>query len=156
MNLKRVVLLAAMFSMLYTAIEAEIPYRRYCNARFAYCLDYPARFTMEAAPVNNDGRTFYDEYGGMEMEVYGTHNALESTLSADMRETAGEIDRVTYKKMGRNWFVLSGYSGRNIVYIKKWLHNDEFYVLQMIYPVSAKKIYDKIVTRISRSFGIAR
>jgi len=146
----------AIFSLLYTTTRAEIPYERYCNSRFPYCLDYPARFTMEAAPVNNDGRTFYDEYGGMEMEVYGTRNALETTLSADMRETAGEIDRVTYRKMGRNWFALSGYSGRNIVFIKKWLHDNEFYALHMIYPVSARKIYDKIVARISRSFGLAQ
>ena len=119
-------------------------------------MDYPARFVVEPAPTNNDGRTFYDEYGGMEMEVYGTYNALDSTLSADMGETAGEIDRVTYRKKGRNWFVLSGYSGRNIVYIKKWLHGNVFYCLHMIYPISTKKMYDRIVTRISRSFRFVR
>ena len=38
-------------------------YANYCNSRYGFCVDYPANFGMEPAPVNNDGRVFYDGEG---------------------------------------------------------------------------------------------
>ncbi|HPR90415.1 MAG TPA: hypothetical protein PLD93_03160, partial [Synergistaceae bacterium] len=63
-----------------------------------------------------------------------------------------DFDTVTYRAKGKNWFVLSGYRGSDIVYLKLWVGPDAVNGLEMAYPSALKKEYDAVVTNIVRSF----
>jgi len=130
---------------------AEIPYKKYCNARFEFCVLYPVTFGMGPAPDNNDGREFYDR-DGFSMTASGMYNVLENSLKDEMKSQEEDFDTVTYRRMKDNWFVLSGYSGKNILYIKTFLAHDTLYHLYIRYPENLKKEYNTIVSKIARSF----
>lgn len=146
--------LTTLFVIIFiTQLYAQLPYKQYCNGRYALCVKYPVTFGVEPAPFNNDGRVFYDGEG-FSMRVYGSQNALEHTMKDEMREEASQFDTVTYKVAKRNWYVLSGYSGRDIVYIKTYMRDDVFYHLHIKYPIKLKAEYGDIVSQVSRSFKI--
>ncbi len=130
---------------------AQMPYKKYCNARFEFCVLYPVTFGMGPAPDNNDGREFYDR-DGFSMTASGIYNVLENSLKDEMKSQEEGFDTITYRRMKGNWFVLSGYSGQNILYIKTYMRHDTFYHLYIRYPVSLKKEYDPIVSKIAKSF----
>jgi len=54
---------------------AKMDYKEYCNARFGFCVLHPVTFGIKPAPVNNDGREFYDGNG-----FYMTASAMYNVL----------------------------------------------------------------------------
>ena len=46
------------FLMLVNNIGEDLSYKKYCNARFDFCVEYPASFVNLPPPENNDGLTF--------------------------------------------------------------------------------------------------
>ena len=91
-----------------THVNAQQAYTKYCNARYGFCVEYPVNYGTEPASYNNDGRVFYDNEG-YSMRAYGSYNALENSLEAEMREGEKEFDVITYRVSKNNWYVLSGY-----------------------------------------------
>lgn len=141
------------FLMLLLSSQLYASYEQYCNARFGFCVDVDNQWGKEAAPVNNDGRSFFDGEG-LRVNVWGSYNALNETLREAMHNAKNELDRVTYEAMRGNWFVVSGYKGSDIVYTKVFLHNDTYYTLLITYPTALQKEYNAIVTRLSKTFRI--
>ena len=123
----------------------------YCNARFGFCLSCPDGFEMDPPPTNDDGRIFRDQNGCI-LTAWGGYNALGETLAEALTSQSANFDTVTYKTKGKNWFVLSGYKGSDIVYLKLWVGSDAINGLRIEYPSSMKKKYDAVVTKIVRSF----
>ena len=130
---------------------AQMDYKKYCNARFNFCVLYPVTFGMGPAPDNNDGRNFYDREG-FSMTASGMYNVLENSLKDEMKSQEEDFDTVTYHKVKDNWYVLSGYKDNNILYIKTYMGKETIYHLYIRYPAKLKKDYNKIVSKASRSF----
>jgi len=124
---------------------------RYCNQRFGFCVDYPQNLEMEPPPVNNDGRRFHDRDGFL-MIASGINNSMEETLHSEMESQEEELDTVTYRKFGSNWYVLSGFKGPDIVYLKTYVGRGSINRLYIKYRTSLRSRYDKMVDSISRSF----
>jgi hypothetical protein len=135
-------------------VRAE-EYVNYCNGRYGFCACYPKHFGVEPAPVNDDGRRFYDG-NGLTMTVSGINNALDDTLQSEMRSESKDFDKITYRAKGDNWFVLSGQKGANIVYLKTYAGKGSINHLYIGYPAGQKAEYDGIVARISRCFKPGR
>jgi hypothetical protein len=75
--------------------------KKYCNARFGFCVRYPASLIKDrAAPENGDGRRF-DNGNSLVMTVSGINNALDDTLKSEMRSARDEFDRITYRARAR-------------------------------------------------------
>jgi len=130
---------------------AQMDYKKYCNSRFNFCVLYPVTFGVGPSPDNNDGRKFYDREG-FSMTASGMYNVLENSLKKEMKSQEEAFDTVTYRRMKDNWFVLSGYSGKDILYIKTYIAHDTLYHLYIRYPESLKKEYNAIVSKIAKSF----
>lgn len=60
-------------------------------------------------------------------------------------------DEITYKTLGSNWFVISGYSGDNIFYQKSFVGDDENTFL-IEYPQTQKEKYSDMTTYLEKSF----
>lgn len=136
-----------------TQVNAQLAYTKYCNARYGFCVEHPVTFGKEPAPLNNDGRAFYDGEGYF-MRAYGSHNALEHSIKAEMRSEEKGFDVITYRTAKNNWYVLSGYKDNDIVYIKTYMSKDKrvFYHLRIKYPAKFKREYNNIVSKVSKSF----
>ena len=142
------ILFLALFSL---SANAKEPYNEYCNARFRFCVQYPANFGKGPAPVNNDGRDFYDN-DGFYMTASGMHNVLNNSLQAERKSQEEDFDRITYRVSKKHFFVLSGYDGEDILYIKTYIGKDFIYHLYIRYPSNRKHYYDRYVSKISKSF----
>ncbi|MDD3916598.1 MAG: hypothetical protein PHX00_05555 [Synergistaceae bacterium] len=148
------VLARGVLLLVLCAVSSEAQVRmekEYCNARFGFCFWYPVRFEMDPPPENDDGRVLRDGDGCV-VTAWGGYNVLEETLEDAMTLRSADFDTVTYRAKGKNWFVLSGYRGSDIVYLKLWVGPDAVNGLEMAYPSALKKEYDAIVTKIVRSF----
>ena len=130
-------------------------YVKYCNGRFGFCICHPSHFGIEPAPVNDDGRRFYDG-NGLNMTASGINNVLDDTLQSEMRSASEDFDKITYRAKGDNWFVLSGHKGANILYLKTYVGKGSANHLRVEYPADQKAEYDGIVARISRCFKPGR
>jgi hypothetical protein len=126
-------------------------YKKYCNERYGFCVEYPEDFGMEPAPTNNDGRVFYDGEG-FRFSASGINNVMDKTLKSEMLSQEQNFDTVSYRTSGNNWYVLSGLKENKIIYLKTFVGKGAINHLHISYTSSMKNEYKSIVTRISRSF----
>jgi len=145
-------LVKTIFVITLLTMTLHASYERYCNARFGFCVDVKRSWGKEPAPANNDGRSFFDNEG-FKMSVYGSYNALDQNLRAHQEGYRSELDQITYQPIKHNWYVLSGYKGSEIIYIKTFLNNKTFYTLYIRYPKALQGRYNPIVSRLSKSFN---
>ncbi|MBC8035709.1 MAG: hypothetical protein H7X89_00610 [Rhizobiales bacterium] len=78
-------------------------------------------------------------------------------IRAEYIKSRGAAD-VVYERTKRDFLVLSGFRGDNIFYTKVALSSDNeiICVLDISYPRKAKRAFDAVVTRMSRSFAAER
>lgn len=145
-----------------TPDTGSLQYKRYINPRFKYGIDYPAFLIAQPESENGDGRRFQSQDGESELTVYGQSayatvdgNAwtIPALLKDAIQNRVQDGDRVTFQKQGRDWFVLSGYSGSKIFYFKAMIHDDSVKCFEIKYPQKEKKPFDPIVTRMVGSFS---
>ena len=125
----------------------------YSNPRFGTTIAFPdAIFTMrDPEPENGDGARWRAEDGG-ELAVFGAYNALDFTPTTLADFISQDIDKVTYRKVGARWMVVSGLEGDMVIY-----HRAEFgsggiiHSMEMRYPATLGKHYDALAGRIAES-----
>jgi hypothetical protein len=144
-------LLAFIFLSSLFGLAFAQSYKKYCNKRFGFCVEYPEDFGMEPAPTNNDGRAFYDGEG-FRMTASGINNVMDETLKSEMLSQEQNFDSISYRTSGNNWYVLSGLKGNEIIYLKTFVGKGSINHLYISYPSRTKADYESIVNRISRSF----
>ncbi len=146
-------------------IDNSIKFNTYCNAHFAYCIQYPKGIIYpQPESQNGDGRVFKNKQGEEVLTVFGRMNAdpdggtisLEQQYDDDLHgalEENGNKDRViTYQKLDKTFFVISGYKKGKIFYQKTILKQDAFAYAILEYSENEKKIFDKVSTRLFKSF----
>ena len=126
----------------------------YTNARFGTSVTFPAEvFTSHAdAPENGDG-LLWTAPDGASLAIYGSNNALEQT-PAQMADFVSEGLDVTYRKVGRDWLVVSGRDGGDIFYQRIEFGLDGvLHAFLLKYPATAKAKYDPLVRGIAESLN---
>ncbi len=126
-------------------------YASYCNNRFGFCVEYPDFLVNDRSSANNDGRQFRDDQDFL-MIASGINNILEDTVRSEMTSQSKRFDKITYQARGKNWFVLSGYKGSTILYLKTYVGRASINHLYLQYPLCNGSSYNDIVKVISRSF----
>ncbi len=86
------------------------------------------------------------------MTAAGINNVTDETLKSEIEGFLDRFDTVTYRKLGNNWYALSGYKGEHIIYIKGWVGAGSINHLYLQYPSALKADYDDVVKRIVKSF----
>lgn len=138
-------------------------FNTYCNARFNYCVDYPADLIPQPESTNGDGRVFKNKMNEDVLTVFGTNNldtdnknALEKLYNDDLHRT-NEFDTsrdrvITYQKLGETFYVLSGRKKDKIFYQKTIMKNEIFASAILEYSDAEKNIFDKVSEKIFNSF----
>ena len=119
----------------------------------------PARFVMQPPPGNDDGRTYIDDYGA-ELRVWGAWpmGSLTEDEAATQIYYADVGGAVTYEARGQDWFVLSGYLGNAIFYLRvergRTCAGDPALAhMELLYPQDAREFYDPMVVQLAESLG---
>ena len=133
---------------------------RYTNERFGTGADVPRQLfeLSEPPPVNGDGREF-QAGDGARLWVLGSYSHY--AVTDDFQEyknwvfKSADMDRLTYRAVGKTWLVLSGTKGDHIIYRKIFEGCGAAHVVRIEYPALRKPLYDPVVARVSRSLGCA-
>lgn len=136
-------------------------WRLYRNPDFAYSIELPSDYQDELR--ENDPATIRLVEGETELTVFDGTNIEGWSASefADFVARADRIARVTYRRAGQSWFVLSGYYRRDgterqdlIFYTKFMLSPDgsRFAGFEISYPLADKRALDAVVDRLEATF----
>jgi hypothetical protein len=129
----------------------------YRDSLYGCRLEYPnSRFSQEPLDLaqnfqkfsGSNAQTFFRVMGVENKDKLDPAGVKARYLSADV---PGEI---VYERTKPDFLVLSGYRGDSIFYTKVAESADQriICIFEITYPRNAKKAFDDIVTRMSRSF----
>lgn len=140
-------------------------YNSYCNAIYNYCIDYPDWLLIpQNESQNGDGRIFTDKSGHEILRVYGIRmldpeggdHQLQDQFAKDIGDavsgSAGNKLEVTYKKLGKTFYVISGYKGGKVYYQKMIETKEGFANMILQYSVNDSIVFNKVVGAVARSF----
>jgi len=135
---------------------------RYTNVKYAYAVSYsPAVFEAGAESDSGDGKKLTSKDGKASISVYA-HAALDtegggdvlnfSQLYASTLKGISNDSKVTYKKQGQGWFVISGTKGKQVFYQKSLYDAGTEKVFWAEYDQADKAKYDPIIAASANSF----
>jgi len=138
-----------------TQVVAE-DWRTYVSDRFGTAIDYPSDlFKMLPPAANDDGRRFIASGGEASFVVLASHNAFQRTLSElqDDDLASGDYGSVTYRRMGDDWYALSGYRGDSIFYRKVILAGEIIHAFEATYPRIQRGAFEPVIARMAESLS---
>jgi hypothetical protein len=137
----------------------------YGNGRFNFFAKYPSNlFDDKYQSTNGDGITLKNKSKNIEVLFYGSLAVLNFNIKDEYKSHINYIKEdknreITYKRIKRNWFILSGYdySKRVIFYSKTYMINKEdngdvFITYRIEYPIKDKKKYNYLIKLINSNF----
>jgi hypothetical protein len=136
---------------------AEEQWSTYSNPRYGATADYPTDlFTVQdPPPENGDGQTLHTADGRAELTIYGTNNIDGESPDIYVSRHVSLAD-VSYKKVGEDFYAVSGKRGATIYYERCNFPNlDVLVCFYISYPAAEKAKWDAIVTRIGQSLRFA-
>jgi hypothetical protein len=143
--------------------EPAVTYKQYCNSRFEYCVDYPeGLFYPQPESENKDGRVFENKNGEEVMRVFGRPNMdadgepvdLDQQYKNDLYDWGSGSGAITYQKLNKDHFVISGYKDQLIFYQKTILLDGAFGYTIVQYPEKVKAVLNPITGKIATSFKV--
>jgi hypothetical protein len=134
----------------------------YINDKYGYSVDYPHYLIPEGEPDAHDGQKFSSLKHPLKMRVWGYYSNWltgdEMTIDDErkwaLKHLGGDdlpAPTLTYQARGKNWFVLSGVSQKNIFYQRTIRTKDTFATVLITYPTERKGEFDQLVKQIAAS-----
>lgn len=128
----------------------------YRNSRFGTTITFPAELFEQRMepPANGDGMT-WTSAGDASLAVYGANNALGLDPEGLANQVAGNGGvEITYRRVGSNWVVLSGFEDGLIFYQRfEFGADDVIHGLLLKYPEAQRSIFDPLIADIAGSLG---
>lgn len=145
------------FSLLFVLSLATLVWAQqgfhYANARYGYSIDFPEGFVAQEEAPNGDGRVVESADGVARVLVYGSNNIDETSIDRAYSQALAELPvKPAYKARGNSWFVLSWLDDSTIHYRKTFHGKGCSNTFWLQYPAGSKKTYDKIATKLEKSF----
>ncbi len=159
------------FSLINNILSQQktvIDYYTYCNARYGYCIKYPAGLTPQPEAQNGDGRIFTNKKGIEVLRVYGAryddfetgrYIPLLRHFSSELRggRFKDHLKReIIYSKSGKDFFVISGTENGKIFYqkvIEQRTDTDTTVAVAFLqYTETEKVFYNEVAKMIFTSF----
>jgi hypothetical protein len=141
--------------------------KEYCN-KYDVCVSYDGDlFEGPSESGSQDGAHFYTENPNNEMSMGADYReqlddylelageAQLKKLYADDQKDA-QYQQITYKKLGTNWYVLSGYlkneAGNKIIFYKKVIQASRLSFCMVQYEEADKEYWNPVCKLVSSSF----
>lgn len=138
-------------------------YETYCNTTHGYCVDYPSKILIpQGESGSGDGQVFESKDKENSLTVYrDLRDNMDPDGKFDIAMAYGEdIDvsesrvpkTVTYKKLGKTFYVVSGYEGKKIYYQKTFLSEEgKLVTCRLVYTERDKQLYNTFLDHIMKS-----
>jgi serine/threonine-protein kinase len=130
----------------------------YRNDKFGFAITVPMDVFVAGTPRNStDGNLWISRDGQARLLAVAARNetgeSLESYRSFVMKESYAKAS-FDYAPVRDNWFVLSGTKGNQLFYERITFACDGRYIYgwQMFYPASEKRMYERIIEAIHKSY----
>jgi hypothetical protein len=139
------------------ATAAQEQWSTYSNPRYGTTIDYPIDLFSAPDPPseNGDGQIIHTADGRAELIIYGLNN-MDGERPDVYISRHVNLDDVAYKKIGSDFYVVSGTRGTIIFYERCNFPNDDVLnCFSVTYPAAEKAAWDPIVTRMSQSLRFA-
>ncbi|MGN0838744.1 MAG: hypothetical protein ACI4NN_06645 [Pyramidobacter sp.] len=130
----------------------------YLNARYGFLLAWPTGDYSISESDNGDGVTVMPLDSSLELRAYGSMgwSTLGMDFKAGVEDTCTWFDKVTLKRVDsrKGTFVLSGYAGSDILYVKGFSDGETERVLYIRYPRDQKEQWDSLVAFAAKHFVV--
>lgn len=154
-----ILILAIAFNFSANA-QNNIKYKTYCNSLYPFCADYPSTILIpQGESDSRDGQIFMSKNEQNELRVYREfidfgNDDNELTLKYQFnKQIKARKNKITYKKLNQDFFVISGYNAKGQIFYKKtYLFEKDLYTCILTYNVSEKELYNKIAEHVFKSF----
>lgn len=147
--------------MLLLCSFQDTGYASYCNNRFHFCVEYPATFSKQQKPDNNDGMIFLSSDRKTEIRTFGSLATEPFNELSQELEMATEDKIVTYKSVKKDWFIISGTDKEGNIFYRKTVkkkinyigtgETEVFQTLMITYPSVQKGAYSSFCSKIAKS-----
>lgn len=130
-------------------------YDCYTNHKYGYLLAWPKTLLVAQGESDaGDGQLFNAPDGRAQLTCWGTfNNIVNQSLQQFFQEAQQESDlQVTYKHLGKDFFVLSGRKDGKIVYRKTVKGKLVQATFELTYDPSLKDAFNPIVGDLAKSF----
>jgi hypothetical protein len=139
------------------AASQHYVWKTYTNVRFQYAICYPAQLLVpQGESPNSDGQAFLAK-DGARLIVYGQYNATDQSLREILATTVSRLTaparKLTYKSISSNGFVVSGYTGDKIFYVKTVIDHNAIKSFELTYNAADAGIYRPLIGRLSACFS---
>ncbi len=160
------ILLLILFGFAKSSIQTEIKYKNYLNQKFGFSVDYPYEIlTPEGESDSKDGQVFRSKKTPANtLTVYRDYIDLIDpeivfTLEVAYKKHVNTFSKkgngrnITYKKLDKGFFVLSGYKDNGDIYYQKTIMVDgNLCTCLLEYKEVDKALFNKISVAVFKSF----
>ena len=148
---------ALLAALTLTGLALAAPLSPYCNPRFGYCVSLPPALVALPPPDNGDGQTWRSRDGQAKVLAWGSYGPSVLNLKtpkayADWLVSAEKQDgsRVTYRFVGADRVVVSGYTeSGQVFYQKTRLRAGTESAIRIEYSPRVRAIWDALAVQIS-------
>lgn len=138
----------AVFLAAWPTAARDFTYR---NERFGTTATFPREaFPDQVAPPTNGDGLGWTSPDGAEIFIYARSNGGGETPRSVIADRSA-TDKVTYKKAGRGWAVVSGYRDGLIFYERYIFRGDLIHSVSIRYPEGLRSAYDRLVGRVTNT-----
>ena len=142
----------------------EIVFESYCNQKYGFCVDFPRDILFpQGESESSDGQVFKSKdaentfwvYRDFRDEIdpdigYSIEIAYNEDAWGDNPDKPKRV--VTYKKLYKESYDVSGYDNGKIFYQKTIMRKGMLYTCLFEYQEKEKKLYDKFIIRMCKTF----
>lgn len=159
MKLKLIVVLVLILFSTYSWAGEKLKYTTYANSAAEFSIDVPQTLLYpQGESGNHMGQLFKSADNNAKLYTYGKGNIDEQDIEGLFQEALNPDNKdekvITYKNMGSNWFVITGFHKDKVFYTKSILSKATGLILTFYfeYPKTQKSLYDKVTVKMSKSF----
>jgi predicted nucleic acid-binding Zn ribbon protein len=128
-------------------------YQTYRNDRFGYSIAYPSNLLQPQGVIGADeGQRFASKDQRVRMTVSGQPNAPEKPLAEWFKAEFKPGRTITYQVLRDNWFVISGFEGDRVFYLKTRLEDGALRTFHLEADRTLQPQMQPITEKIARSF----
>lgn len=141
----------------------HVEYETYQNSRYEFMIEFPRKLLIPRGESDNgDGQIFISRDQTAKLVAFGKVNldfevnrpyTIKTAYAKELQSFKNQGKRqVTLKVQKENWYVLSGFEGKNIFYCKTYCLKDTIITFEITYPAAQRELWDTTINRLSKSF----
>lgn len=137
----------------------DLKYETYSNSQYNFCVDYPSQILIpQGESDSHDGQLFLSKNKENELRVFRNFIDIGEESEIDLKIQYEKVikikpENITYKKLGKYFFVISGYTDKGQIYYQKtYLFERDLFTCALTYNKSEKILYNKIAEYVFESF----